>query len=568
MINRYTVFHENPHKHYVKLMFEAKVTETITEVCLPLWRPGRYELQNYAKNIKNFVAQDELGNELTYKKIAKSTWHIYTIGAAFIRITYEYYAHVLDAGASFFNHTQLYLNPCNCMLYIAGRELDICELHLKIPEDYQVAISLPTHEKNVYAASDFHTLADSPFVASPTLKHCAFEINHSKIHLWFQGDFVFDESDLMNDFKKYSEYQINIFGELPSRNYHYIFQMLPTKFHHGVEHSHNTVIAMGPDKNFDKPSFYEEFLGISSHEFFHLWNVKRIRPEEMWPYNYAAENYSALGWIYEGVTTYYGDMALLRSGVFSFSAWAAAFKKHLQKHFHNQGRYSYSVAQSSYDTWLDGYTPGAPGRKVSIYTEGLLAAFILDVYIMKCTENLRNLDDMMKELYIHSWQKQKGYSQEMYQRIAEQVCGRKLDWYFDNVINGCGYIEKYLPETFEYLGLKMTESAKDSLSNNYGLSYTIKEIGLLVNDVWTGSAADKAGVDEDFVITHLNGIPHHMFNLSETISGPLNLSGTIHNQPMSFVLQNDETLYFLEIDVTVENEQQANFKNWSSKLSE
>ncbi|MBI3235748.1 MAG: M61 family peptidase, partial [Bacteroidetes bacterium] len=296
-MNRYTVFYEYPQRHYVKLMFEAKVTDKITELCLPVWRPGRYELQNYAKNIKDFEVYDENGNALTFKKVSKSVWHVYTIGAEFIRVTYYYYAHILDAGASFFNHSQLYINPCNCMLYISGREDDLCELRMDIPDDYEVAISLPYFEKKVYSAKDFHLLADSPFIISKDIKKSSFEFQQSQIDLWFQGDFEYDEKQMIEDVKKYTAYQTNIFGELPSRHYHYLYQMMPIKFHHGVEHMNNTVIALGPDKNFDRVEFYNEFLGISSHEFFHLWNVKRIRPEEMWPYNYKQENYSKLGWI-------------------------------------------------------------------------------------------------------------------------------------------------------------------------------------------------------------------------------------------------------------------------------
>ncbi len=563
-MNRYTVFHENPQRHYVKIMFEARVTDKITEICLPVWRPGRYELQNYAKNIKNFEVQDEAGNALTFKKVSKSVWHIYTIGAEFIRITYNYYAHALDAGASFFNHAQLYINPCNCMVYIAGRETDTCELHVKVPDGYQVAISLPFYEKNIYRAKDFHSLADSPFIASATLKKSSFEIGNSLVDLWFQGNFEYNEEKLLSDFEKYSRYQMNIFGDLPSKHYHYLFQMMPVKFHHGVEHMNNTVIAMGPDKNFDRTEFYNEFLGISSHEFFHLWNVKRIRPEEMWPYDYTKENYSTLGWIYEGVTTYYGDIALLRSDVFTFADWMPTFNKHLQKHFDNEGRYQYSVAESSYDTWLDGYTPGAPGRKVNIYTEGLLAAFILDIYIMKCTDNTRSLDDVMKEMYEYTWLKQKGYSEQTYRNIAEKICGRKLDWYFDNVIHGRGYIEKYLPEMLAYIGLELEEQATDLIKNSCGFVYTNKETNLVVNQVWPSSPADIAGIDEDLIITHINDTLASEYIWDHSIN-ELKIKGTIQTEVVDFLIKTGEPIYYLDVKVKQLDLNNKNFVAWSKR---
>jgi predicted metalloprotease with PDZ domain len=173
--------------------------------------------------------------------------------------------------------------------------------------------------------------------------------------------------------------------------------------------------VLGPGNEFVNKDWYDEFLGISSHELFHTWNIKSIRPVEMMPYDYSKENYSRLGFVAEGVTTYYGDFLLYRSGVFSDADYFKTFNEQLQKHFDNFGRFNLSVADSSFDTWLDGYNPGVPNRKVSIYTEGCLIAFMTDICIRKQTSNAHSLDDVMRALFTEFGKKKIGYSENDYQ---------------------------------------------------------------------------------------------------------------------------------------------------------
>lgn len=562
-MNRYTIRREHPHRHYIQILFEAKVAGSTTELRLPTWRPGRYELQNYAKNIRKLVITDENGVALTYKKVTSSEWHIYTIGAKYIRVSYEYYANQLDAGASFSDETQLYINPCNCLMYLSGKEKEVCELHIEVPEHFRIACSLPEIEKRVYRTKDFHALADSPFIASPDLKHSSFAIDDTTIHLWFQGEIQFHSEKVIRDFHAYTRYQKEIFGGIPTREYHYLYQMLPYRFHHGVEHMSNTVIALGPDSHFDSREFYIEFLGISSHEFFHLWNVKRIRPEEMWPYDYSRENFAETGWIYEGVTTYYGDISLLRTGVIDFDEWAKTFGKHLQKHYDNDGRYNYSVAESSFDTWLDGYSQGAPGRKVNIYTEGMLAAFILDVYIQKATQGEKSLDDVMRKLYEETWLKQKGYSRETYQRIAEQVCGQTLEWYFSNIVHGRGYIEKYLPEALSYVGLELCETTRDFLRSKCGILYSIRSEKIFIDAIWPESPADLAGIDTGLIMDAINGKPVSEYS-GENLEG-IKISGMLRGREKEYYIQGTAQNYYLQMEVRQSGQNLENYLVWSNR---
>jgi predicted metalloprotease with PDZ domain len=176
----------------------------------------------------------------------------------------------------------------------------------------------------------------------------------------------------------------------------------------------------------------------------------------MLPYDFTKENYSRLGYIYEGITTYYGDLMLWRSGVWTFETYANSLAGDLDRHLNNSGRFNYSLAESSFDTWLDGYVPGIKGRKVSIYMEGLLAALIADVMVMEATDCKANLDTVLRRLYDESFKKGRGYSQEMYQRILEEVTGISFKSYFSDVIDGFGQWDFYLKKIFDKLGLEVS----------------------------------------------------------------------------------------------------------------
>jgi predicted metalloprotease with PDZ domain len=233
-----------------------------------------------------------------------------------------------------------------------------------------------------------------------------------------------------------------------------LIQILPTKAYHGVEHCKSTVITLGPTYEVFK-SLYKELLGVSSHELYHTWNVKALRPAAMWPYDFKQENYSELGYIYEGITTYMGDLFLLKSGVFSLEQYLAEFKTQLQKHFDNPARFNYSVAQSSFDTWLDGYVPGVPGRKVSIYTEGCLLAFVTDVKIRKATQNKFGLDEVMKQLYFDFAKQGKGITESDYLTTLEKVSGISFKSFFIDFVHGTQPYESIIIESLKYLGLEL-----------------------------------------------------------------------------------------------------------------
>lgn len=503
---KYTIRYDKAkaHDHFlnIEVMFHAFDSETMV-IKLPAWRPGRYELGNFAKNIKDLVFEDENGNPLLFAKRTKDEWLIHCQEANEVHAKYLYYANEMNAGSSFVDDNQLYINPVNCLMYQEFKENDPCEVELLIPSSYEVATSLTSKGENSYHAESFHELVDSPVVASPTLQHQTYTSFDITFHVWFQGEVKPDWDRLIADFKKFTDFQIERFGGFPVDEYHFIFQIDTKRGYHGVEHLKSTMLYLGPSYQvFEK--LYTELLGVCSHELYHTWNVKAIRPEEMFPYDYSRENYTRLGYVAEGVTTYMGDRILLEAEVFDDEQYHKELGNYIMRHLHNDGRKHYSVADSSFDTWLDGYVAGVPGRKTSIYVEGAMIAYICDMRIRKSTNEQKSLHDAMQMLYNLS--RNLGYSDTIYQEVLEATAGESFEDVFEKLVFGTEDYMPFLEEALAYDGRKLKLTEAKELTQTFGMKGTYVKGHYKVSNVLEGSAAEKSGLVIGDVIHGINGI--------------------------------------------------------------
>lgn len=484
---------QNSAQQYIQITAVFNTPENITRVQLPAWRPGRYELGNFAKNVKGFKVYSADNNSLSAHKISKDCWEVNTSDTDQISVQYSYYAAELNAGSSFLSADQLYVNPVNCCVYTDESFNDAIEVKLNVPDYWDVATGMNCEGK-LLSASDFDELFDSPFIASPDLQHEEYMSGDVKFHVWFNGEVKPDWKRVLKDFKAFTDKQLEKFIEFPAKEYHFLNQILPNKAYHGVEHTTSTVITLGPTYDVFG-DLYKELLGVSSHELYHSWNVKTIRPIEMYPYDFTKENYSKLGYICEGVTTYMGDLFLLKSGVFNDEQYFNELKRQLQRHFDNHARFNVSVAESSYDTWLDGYVPGVPGRKVSIYTEGCLISFVLDVRIRRATGNKYGLDEVMKRLYFNFALNNKGVSEVDYKKTIEEVSGESMDDFFACYVNGHDPFESIITDAFEYLGLELIHNPSESYAEGR-LGFKTMKSGknFIVKSVYPGGPAEVGGL--------------------------------------------------------------------------
>ncbi|HRH66382.1 MAG TPA: PDZ domain-containing protein [Bacteroidia bacterium] len=503
---RYKVSAPHPVNHLIEIEL-AVDTPSGDEIIfqLPSWRPGRYELGNFARNIQRWQVSDEKGMPLPYRKTGKDTWRVSVNDSKTIVVRYNYYAAQLDAGACWLDEHQLYMNPVHCMLFVPERVHENCEVCFDLPMSYKLATSMEKLSEHVVRAQDYHELVDSPVIASPSLQHKAFTAGGTIFNIWFQGECKPEWSRIVEDFRKFSEEQIRTMVDFPVNEFHFLVQVLPFRFYHGVEHLKSTVLALGPGSNLMDTGLYVDFLGVASHELFHSWNIKTIRPAEMLPYDYTKENYSRLGFVYEGVTTYYGDLFLVRAGVYSVEQFFTEINVRIQKHFDNYGRFNLSVADSSFDTWLDGYGPGIPNRKTSIYDEGCLIALMTDIIIRSKSKGVASLDEVMRTLYRDFGKRKIGYTEHDYLSIIEKLAGEPMAEFFVDYIYGTENYEPLLTDVLNQAGCQLNKRSSPVDSERlFGFKTIVTDGKVLVKQVAPDSPADRAGLGKDEEIISVN----------------------------------------------------------------
>ena len=504
MIN-YSISFSNPHRHFVDFEFSAKTNgANKMKFQLSAWRPGRYELADFAQNIQKWSAFDENNKPLFFKKITKDLWEVDTINIMEITIVYNFYANQLDAGSCYLDENQLYLNPVHCMFYIVDRMEEDYKIDLDLPATYKIASSM-NQENNTLTVKGYDLLAESPIICSDSLQHGTYQVNGINFNLWFQGECKPNWKKLKKDFISFTKIQIKHFGGFPVNEYHFFFQITPYRSYHGVEHTKNTVLLLGPGNEImDKR--YEDLLGVCSHELYHTWNIKAIRPIEMYPYNYTKENYFRTGFVAEGVTTYMGDMMLYNSNVFNWDEFVKTQNQNLERHLMNYGRYNLSVADSGFDNWLDGYKLGSPNRKTSIYPDAALCMLMIDLEIILNTNGKNSLSSVMKELYEDFALKYKGYSEDDFRNICVRLGGLNVAEIFENHIYGT---EDYIPtlkKALQVVGLDLKEKKNPSLSARYfGFVVSTEDGKVIVKKVEPNSISDKNYMAPEDEITKVNG---------------------------------------------------------------
>ena len=481
----YTLSVAEPGSHYIDVTCQIDaVTGDTLDLQLPAWRPGRYELQHFAKNIRTVAAFDQKEQPLTCRKVTKDRWRVQTNGATVVQVRYDYFGllagdHKLDAGSSYADSAHFWsINPVNLCLYAEGRLHEECTLTLAIPDDWQIACGLLQKDAKTLIASDYYALVDSPLIASGTLQAVRYTVRGVAVTVWVQGwnyrmPPAFDPATIIADFSRFTQVQIDLFAsaghdDFPEPTYHFLTLVLPVPYYHGVEHRNSTLLVLGPEleglaadgETIEGTGLYTDLLGVASHELFHAWNICRIRPAELVPYEFTRESYFTTCFVAEGITTYYGDLLLRRAGVFDNSTYLKELLVTLKRHFENAGRALLSLTESSWDLWLDGYVRGVPDRKVSVYHKGAIVSLILDLHLRQKFDHTRSLDNVMRLLWqrfgpAQNGQPLRGYTYNDYRAIVAEVADDPLDWYFDTCITGNVPIDGLLNTYLAFVGLRM-----------------------------------------------------------------------------------------------------------------
>lgn len=490
---KYQIKTDFPQQQFLQIRAEINVSSDTTILQFPAWRPGRYELGNFAKNVRSFKVFDENGAPVSFNKTLKDQWVVASASRSKIVVQYSYYAAELNAGSTFLDPSMVYVNPINCLIYVAGQENEPCSLEVDLFKDLAYSGTLPI-ENGTMNAKSYHELVDSPFVFCNEIESNTYKYKDVDFRITFIGMTKVPWERVLGDFQKFTQRQMDDFGDFPSKSFHFMIISTAYPHYHGVEHTASTMIVLGPKTEIFS-SLYDELLGVSSHELYHVWNVKTIRPVDLFPYDYSRENYSKMGYLCEGITTYLGDYYLMTSGVWSVERYLTELTELIQKHIENPGRFNYSLAESSFDTWLDGYVAGVPARKVSIYNEGALFAFMTDIFMRQHSQGKISLRDVMNLLYRNFYLKNRGVSEQDFIDVVESLIAQDYKPLFDALIHGQSSYEGALMDALEYLGMELDyQSNSDLAASRLGIK-VVHEGGLSkVVSIVSGSSADLGGM--------------------------------------------------------------------------
>jgi len=428
---------------------------------LPAWRAGRYQIANYAQNLRGLTAETQGGQAVSLQKMTKDCWSLEVEETTQIHLSYDYWAGKMDAGSAWVDDEQVYVNLVNCCFEILGRNEEGFEVQLDLPNYPKQILTLKQTGISTWMAENYQVLADATVLATKKVEQETYAIGNTRFHAWFHGEIHFDRSRFIDQFRAFSSRMIADFGSFPEEEYQFIFQLLPYPHYHGVEHRRGTVITFGPASSLAEEEAQEELLGISCHELYHAWNVCRIRPKEFLPYDFSKETYTQAGLVLEGVTTYFGDLYLLKSGAYDLPTYLRHLEKIVQREAAHFGWKNASIEESSIDLWLDGYVTGIPDRKVNIYSRGALLSLCLDVILL---QEGSSLAQVMKGMWGSFGLPFKGYEvQDFEKQIAARVSNpEKITRFFDAYVRGKEDLYPVLEDCFNALGIEIQKTLSEN----------------------------------------------------------------------------------------------------------
>lgn len=415
----YTISWTDPNERQYDIVIAFTAPVDRPRLTLPAWRPGRYLIQNYAANVTQWSAAAVGGDTRDIQKDGKSSWRVEAKAGERITVTYRYYAGVVDAGSSFLDESEAYFNGSNLFMMVEGLRGEESRLSIAAPAEWRIETQLPAEDANTFVGRDYDHLIDSPVIAAPRMTRHSFSESGAVIHLIFIGSANIDTDQFIDPVRDIVREQARMFGGLPLREYRFLVHA-GDKWH-GVEHEAScSIIAKRSDllgAGAGSPG-YDHFLSICSHEFFHLWNVKRIMPAAFAPYDYSKETLTRLLWVMEGVTSYYGDLTLARAGLWDESRYLTHLASEIETLENLPGREVLSLSQASFDAWLQNDMHDRANALISFYNKGEVVSALLDLTIRRESRGEKSLDDVI----LHLWRSQEPLPEDAFERAVASIC--------------------------------------------------------------------------------------------------------------------------------------------------
>lgn len=499
----YTLGMSQPNSHYFEV--EMNVTDLKADqitVKMPVWAPGSYLVREFSKNINRVYAADQNGKDLTVKKISKNAWTISTKGVKSLKINYNVYAFELSVRTSFLDDAHGYVSGTSVFMYVDGAKDGPGKLNIKPHGTFKkIATALKKENGTTYTYENYDQLVDCPIEIG---NHEVFHFNAAGVDhtVAMYGEGNYDIPTLKRDMAKVVEAETLIMGENPNKEYVFIIHNI-TNASGGLEHRNSTTLDVNRWTYGEND--YLDFISLVAHEYFHLWNVKRMRPKSLGPFDYDNENYTDLLWVMEGFTSYYDELVLRRAGFYTEDDYVNKLFSTMNYVENQPGNKVQPVAHASFDAWIKAYRPteNSVNTTISYYSKGQLLAAMLDLYIINKFKAEKSLDNFLQYLYGAYYKKKDiGFTEDEFQLALEDFLGEDMDWFFDKYVYGTNVIDY---ETF-FAGVGLDVGDNETKpSPELGIRTSESNGKVIITTVYAGSAAEKQGLSVNDEILAVNG---------------------------------------------------------------
>ncbi|HKC47394.1 MAG TPA: PDZ domain-containing protein [Gemmatimonadales bacterium] len=489
------------HLYHVKAEFPTTGTDTLL-VSLPAWSPGNYEIQNYARLVRHFAVHDPAGKALFWDRLDKDTWRAGTAKNPSVTVEFDYYADTIDLSqARLVTDFGQFLGT-NLFLYQNGHLDRPAEVRFALPAGWDVMTAL-AHAGDAYKAANYDELADAEtFVGHFTRDSLSVDGKWIRIGFWPAEDYTpVAAKNLKDGVGRQAATQNKLMGGAPYDVYTVFFNIIhePINYGGGLEHAASQYDILPTEMYIDSAGEFGSFVRpLTAHEFFHLWNVKRIRPAEMWPYDYRAEQYTPLLWWSEGVTDYYGDLTDLRSGLWTEDQWLANTQSNVDQV--EQIPEPWSEEDGSIATWINEIYDNS---SQSYYPKGSLTGLLLDISIRNATDNRHSLDEVTRNLYSRFYKQGKGFRTTDLLALLTESGMPDGNGFYQHYINGRDPLpyEQVLP----LAGIAAQRSSRTSVF----LGVSFGGVANVLGGVQEGGPAQQAGLQAGDTIVSVGDITVH-----------------------------------------------------------
>jgi predicted metalloprotease with PDZ domain len=520
---RYTISLARPKTHRIGVeMAVSGLTEPVLRVAMPAWVPGHYAIMDNARLVHGVEARAG-GRRLAVAKTDKQTWEVATGGAKDVVVSYDVFGRTLSSSATWFAEDQCQIHGGTVFLYVVGGQSAPCELRIvDRPRAWKVATGLPRTGPDRYRATDYDVLVDSP-VKIGVFRDETFRVD-GKTHHVVVTDFGHDMAwlpEMVRRHRLFVEWFAKMFRRLPYDDYWFLYDLHDTRCTGGaLEHANSTHLTLPMRIDTDDAVDRERIVVVGAHEYFHLWNVKRMRPKPLGPFDYTKEQHTTDLWVAEGLTDYYCYYGLLRAGVFTppqYFRWVGHYVDRLND---MPGRRTMSIRESSFETWTGSFwrarsyseDADALNAFVDYYTKGSLVGAVLDVSIRAATRGRKGLDEVFRRMMRRAGRPE-GFAQGEFEDEVERVAGRRVRtrlerWVgtpepvdFRREFRKAGLDLRFEPAPAAYDKSKI----RRKIAGRLGLEVDDAGALLRVNHVEAGSPGEAAGIDRGDVLLAFGG---------------------------------------------------------------